>query len=150
MMGDGMTGPKRATLIFACAALTAASAVGASVSFGEGSPRMPIPKVSHVRLSPNKFRAALTPTSGFGATVHYRLSENAVQTFVVKKRTGKHWVTLKGTFVKRGREGKDVFPFPGVLHGHRLVKGRYEMVVTPALPGIGTGKPVIGHFTVIS
>jgi hypothetical protein len=123
--------------------------VGASVSFGKSTPSMPIPKVSHVRLSPSKFRAALTPTPGFGATVHYRLSENAVQTFVVKKQTGKHWVTLKGAFVKRGRQGKDVFPFPGILHGHKLLKGKYEMIVTPALTGVGTGKPVTAHFTVI-
>jgi hypothetical protein len=130
--------------------LAVAAVAGTAAGLAHAPAPTKIPVVSHVRLSPYRFRAALTPTPGFGATVHYRLSENAVQTFVVKKRTGKHWVTLKGTFVKRGREGKDVFPFPGVLHGHRLVKGRYEMVVTPALPGIGTGKPVIGHFTVIS
>jgi hypothetical protein len=131
------------------AVLAAAAVVGTSAGLAHAPKPTGVPVVTHVRLSPYRFRAALTPTPGFGATVHYRLSENAVQTFVVKKRTGKRWVTLKGTFVKRGRAGKDVFPFPGVLHGHKLVKGHYEMIVTPAITGIGTGKPVIGHFTVI-
>jgi hypothetical protein len=67
---------------------------------------------------------------------------------VVKKQVGKNWVTQKGTFVKRGRAGNDVFPFPGILHGKKLHKGRYEMIVTPAITGLGTGKPHTAHFTV--
>jgi hypothetical protein len=51
--------------------------------------------------------------------------------------------------VKRGRQGKDVFPFPGVVHGHALKKGKYELVATPKVAGIGTGKPARAHFTVI-
>lgn len=129
-------------------ALVIISAI-ASDGFANGIPITPVPKVSNVKLTPSKFKAALTPTPGFGATVHYMLSENAVQTFVVKKQQGKHWVTLKGTFVKRGRQGKDVFPFPGILHGHKLLAGHYEMIVTPALTGVGTGKPVSTKFTVI-
>jgi hypothetical protein len=146
IMSAPMTRQRTGMLVLVGATLIAASSAGVSV--GAGTPPTAIPAVSHVRLSPNKFRAALTPTPGFGATVHYRLSENAVQTFVVKQHIGKHWVTLKGTFVKRGRQGKDVFPFPGILHGHKLHKGHYVLIVTPALDGVGTGKPVIARFTV--
>lgn len=128
--------------------MAATAVAGASAGLAHAPTPTAVPVVSHVKLTPGKFHAALMPAHGFGATVHYQLSENAVQTFVVKKHMGKHWVTLKGTFVKRGRQGKDVFPFPGVLHGHKLTKGHYKMVVTPAISGIGTGKPVAARFTV--
>jgi hypothetical protein len=122
----------------------------AGSSLGAADPQTPIPVVSKVRLTPKSFKAALVPTPGYGAIVHYRLSvNNAVQTFVVKKLIGTKWVVQKGTFKKRGRQGKDVFPFPGIYHGKRLKKGSYEMVVTPALAGVGVGKPVTAHFTVI-
>lgn len=133
----------------AVAAVGAAAAVGAEASLGSAPPETAIPVVSKVKFTPKTFKAALSPTPGFGATVHYQLSENAVQTFVIKKLVGKRWVTQKGTFVKRGRQGKDVFPFPGILHGRKLKAGKYEMVVTPALTGVGTGKPVSTHFKVI-
>jgi hypothetical protein len=149
-MITAMTDRLRAIRGLACLAVVAAvAAVAAGASFGAAPPETAIPSVSKVRLTPKKFKAALAPTPGFGATVHYLLSENAVQTFVVKKMVGHHWVTQKGTFVKRGRQGKDVFPFPGILHGRKLKTGHYEMVVTPALAGVGTGKPVTAHFTVI-
>lgn len=136
---------------WACLAVVAAlAAVAAGASFGATPPATAIPAVSKIWLTPKKFKAAVTPTPGFGATVHYQLSENAVQTFVVKERVRRNWVTQKGTFVKRGRQGNDVFPFPGILHGHKLKVGRYEMVVTPALAGVGTGKPVTAHFKVIA
>jgi hypothetical protein len=127
--------------------LTTASVAVAHL--GNGTPLTALPAVSHLHLAPSKFKAALTPTRGFGATVHFRLTQNSVQTWVVKRKQGKHWVTMKGTFVKRGREGKDVFPFPGILHGHKLVKGSYELIGTPRVQGVGTGKPAVAHFTVI-
>jgi streptogramin lyase len=146
----GMSDRMRAIWGLACLAVVAAvAAAAAGASFGAPPPETAIPAVSKVWFTPKKFKAALTPTPGFGATVHYVLSENAVQTFVVKKMVGHNWVTQKGTFVKRGRQGNDVFPFPGILHGHKLKTGHYEMIVTPALAGIGTGKPVTAHFTVI-
>jgi hypothetical protein len=149
MIHTGMTRIGKSALGIGALALVIIGAI-ASDGFANGIPITSVPKVSNVKLTPSTFKAALTPTPGFGATVHYMLSENAVQTFVVKKKQGSKWVTMKGTFVKRGRQGKDVFPFPGILHGHKLLAGHYEMVVTPALTGVGTGKPVSAKFTVIS
>src|ERR1700728_2562571 len=141
----------RAKRVLACiVGVVIVPAVVAGSSLGAAHPGTAIPVVSKVRLTPKSFKAALVPTPGFGATVHYRLSvNNAVQTFVVKKLVGTKWVVQKGTFKKRGRQGKDVFPFPGIFHGKRLKKGSYEMVVTPALPGVSVGKAVTTHFTVI-
>lgn len=140
----------RSVVLVVLAAIAAAGAwlVAARASSAASTSPTPLPVASHLRFMPSRFRAALTPKRGYGATVHYQLTENSVQTFVVKKQSGASWVTLKGTFVKRGREGKDVFPFPGVLHGHKLLTGHYMMVVTPAVPGVGTGKSVETKFTV--
>jgi hypothetical protein len=139
---------KRVLVCVVGVAIVPAAVAGSSL--GATHPKTAIPVVSKVKLTPKSFKAALAPTPGYGAIVHYRLSENnAVQTFVVKKLIGTKWVTQKGTFKKRGRQGKDVFPFPGILHGHKLKKGSYEMVVTPAVTGVGVGKPVTAHFTVI-
>jgi hypothetical protein len=113
------------------------------------NPPTGIPAISHLRLSPSKFRASLTPRPGFGAAVKFLLSENSVQTYVVKMHQGTSWVTLKGSFMKRGKQGNDVFPFPGVVHGHALKKGKYELIATPKVTGFGTGKPARAHFTVI-
>ncbi len=112
------------------------------------NPPTGIPVISHLRLSPSKFKAAPTPKPGFGATVKFVLSENSVQTYVVKMHQGAGWVTLKGSFVKRGKQGNDVFPFPGVVHGRVLKQGKYELVATPNVTGFGTGKPVTARFTV--
>jgi hypothetical protein len=112
------------------------------------NPPTGIPVLSHLRLSPSKFKSTLTPKPGYGATVNFVLSENSVQTYVVKMKQATSWVTLKGSFVKRGKQGKDVFPFPGVVHGHKLTPGKYELIATPKVAGIGTGKPVTAHFTV--
>ncbi len=124
-------------------------ALAAGASLAAAPPPTTIPVVSHLRLSPSKFKSSLTAKPGYGATVNFVLSEDSVQTYVVKMHQGASWVTLKGSFVKRGKQGKDVFPFPGVVHGHVLKNGRYELVATPKVAGIGTGKPVTAHFTVI-
>jgi len=127
----------------------AVSAASAGVSLGAAPVPTTIPVVSHLRLSPSTFKSSLTARAGYGATVHFTLTEDSVQTYVVKMQQGTSWVTLKGSFVKRGRQGKDVFPFPGVVHGHKLKNGKYELVATPKVAGVGTGKPDVAHFTVI-
>jgi hypothetical protein len=138
-------------LALAATVSIASAAAGHTPSSAHAAANPPtgIPAISQLRLSPSKFKASLTPKSGFGATVKFVLSENSVQTYVVKMHQGSSWVTLKGSFVKRGKQGNDVFPFPGVVHGHVLKKGKYELIATPKVTGFGTGKPATAHFTVI-
>jgi hypothetical protein len=129
-------------------ASAAAGHAGPSATIA-ANPPTGIPKISHLRLSPSKFKSSLTPKPGFGATVKFVLSENSVQTYVVKMHHGTSWVTLKGSFVKGGKQGNDVFPFPGVVHGHALKKAKYELIATPKATGFATGKPARAFFTVI-
>lgn len=103
--------------------------------------------LSKLHITPDSFKAALTPQAGFGATVSYWMNENGTAEFVVKQRVGNRYVTMKGAFHRRGRQGRDVFPFPGVYHGHKLLKGHYMLVGTPITPGHG-GTSVKATFTV--
>jgi hypothetical protein len=138
-------------LAFAATLLVASAAAGHTPPSAHSAANPPtgIPAISHLRLSPSKFKPASAPKPGFGATVKFVLSENSVQTYVVKMHHGSSWVTLKGSFVKRGRQGNDVFPFPGIVHGHVLKKGKYELIATPNVTGFGTGKPARAYFRVI-
>jgi hypothetical protein len=84
-----------------------------------------------------------------GATVSYRLSEAATVTFMVERqragrRVGRRcvkatranrrrprctrYVSVRGSFVHRGKAGRNSFKFTGRLAGRKLSPGRYRLV----------------------
>jgi hypothetical protein len=107
------------------------------------------PRLTRLSLRPARFRAARSRRARRGGTrVRFRLSEAATVRFRVQKplrgrRVGKRcarprrsnrgkrrctrWVTLRGSFTRAGKQGRNSFKFRGRLRGHRLRRGRYRL-----------------------
>ena len=111
--------------------------------------------ISGLRLSPKTFKAAGAGASiarRAGTRVRYRLTDRATVTFKVQKpqrgrkskggkcgakskknRGGKrctYYKTVKGSFKKRSRSGKNSLRFTGRLRRHKLPAGSYRLSAT--------------------
>jgi subtilisin family serine protease len=103
---------------------------------------LPPPRLTGLTLRPSRFRARR------GTRVRFSLSQPAWVTFRVQKaargrRAGRRcarprrsnrrrrrctrWVTLRGSFIRAGKPGRNSFKFRGRLRGHRLRRGRYRL-----------------------
>lgn len=111
----------------------------------------PLDKVKPVlrafRVAPNAFRAIKGASRAViskrrgkrqrkrrGARISYRASESATVRFSVERRTrrrgGKRYVKVRGTFVHAGEAGKNSFRFTGRVNGRLLPRGMYRLEAT--------------------
>ena len=117
--------------------------------------------ITSLRISPSSFLAAARgPSARAGATgarVAFRLDRAAAVTFRVRQaRSGRRdrrgrcvaptranrtrrrrtrYVTLRGSFIRAAKAGRNTFRFSGRLRGRKLAPGRYLLAATPAANG---------------
>jgi uncharacterized delta-60 repeat protein len=132
-------------------------------------------RLSALRLSPRTFRAAPRGPSAlrarvgrqrYGTRVRFRLNRSAQVHFKVKwlrpkpcrrgaarshrdtrKRACSRTRVVRGTFVRRGRQGLNRFRFTGRLAGGRLKPGSFELIATPTASG-AFGRAASARFTI--
>ncbi len=129
------------------------------------------PSLTHLAISPVKFRAAAQGSSANGTKVSFRLNVAARVSFVVREsqpgrrvgngnrsrcvapaqrnRNAPHCtriVTL-GSFSVNGNAGANSLRFTGRLNGKKLPPGSYTLVATPSAGG-KTGKSASVGFTI--
>jgi hypothetical protein len=106
------------------------------------------PVLSILRLSTSRFLAA--PAGGaitaaaIGTTVRYSVSRRSNVRFRIQRWTGRRYVTLRSSFVRRGAEGQDSFRFTGRLGGRALAPGRYRFAAV-ATDAAGKHSPAQRH-----
>jgi len=102
------------------------------------------PALRAFRIAPNAFhaikgasRAVISKRRGkrqrkrLGARVFYRSSEAATVRFSVERQTrrrgGKRYLKVRGSFAHAGRAGTNSFKFTGRVNGKLLPRGRYRL-----------------------
>jgi CSLREA domain-containing protein len=152
---------------------TASSTVGLTVTPAPpvGGPPPTGVKLSDLKLSPRRFRAARTGPSALaaraatGARVTFALDQAASVRFTVAKRvkgrrSGKRCVkptkrnrkaractrkvAVKGSFSRAGGAGANALRFMGRMRGRKLARGKYVLRATPA-----SGKTVSVAFQIV-
>jgi hypothetical protein len=121
----------------------------------QGLPRVFSARVSRLSVRPSTFRVARGRKGG--TRVSYAMSANARVRFRVERRVKcrpsarhcKHYVFVRGSFVKRGHKGRNHFRYLGRMRGRRLRAGRYLLVATPVTTGGRKGNTVRAHFRII-
>lgn len=96
------------------------------------------PKLSNLKLSPKRFRAAHSGKRG-GTRITYIDSARALTILRISRCVGRHRSCGKlvsvGSFKHQDRVGKNHLRFNGRVHGTALKPGRYVLVVTAVLGG---------------
>ena len=152
---------------------TASATVGVTVTPASpsGGPGATAARLSLLKVSPRKFRAARTGPSALalrtatGARVTFALDQAASVRFKVAKRlkgrrSGKRCVkptkrnrrakactrtvAVKGSFSRAGTAGANAFRFTGRMRGRKLARGGYVLRATPA-----SGKTVSVAFQIV-
>ncbi len=93
------------------------------------------PRLAPISLTVSRFEAAPYGGSRFdhphlGTTVTVRLNVPATVRFGVRRRVGRRWVRLRGTFEVRSRPLADYHAFSGRLRNRALRPGRYQLLAT--------------------
>jgi hypothetical protein len=119
-------------------------------------PKPPKPKLTALRLRPNRFKPATRgPTveqaGRAGTTISYRDTLRATTSFEVLRCAAKHHRCTRsravGAFTNRDRTGANHLRFTGRIHGHSLAPGLYLLRAIATLQG-QRSKPISARFTV--
>jgi hypothetical protein len=84
-----------------------------------------VARVTQLKLRPATFRVRRARDAG--TDVRYSLSAASKVAVEVERRTGRHYVRLKGPTTLNGAAGANSFHFSG----RRLKAGRYRLLLTP-------------------